>query len=91
MSAENRMANQLSAMEELIKKYPEQEAALKEMHGDIASGNYMKTSPMRVGKPQGEDPKVTQKARQMKFLEELQMQYPDKSKDILTIKNDLAN
>lgn len=87
---EDRMANQLKAMEQLIKRFPEQEAELRAMRDEIASGKLMPGTPLRMRKREGESPSVTQKARQMKFLEELGNQYPDKSNAILTIKDTLA-
>lgn len=88
--SEKRMAGQLSALESLIKRFPDDEADLREMKDKIASGKLMPGTPRALRRRQGEDPSVTRKARQLKFLEELEAQYPDKSKTILKIKHDLS-
>jgi len=86
----DKLANQLKALEQLMERFPANKAELAEMHGEIAAGSIMPGTPMKVAPRSGEDPSVTRKARQMQFLEELGKQYPDKSKTILEIKDNLA-
>lgn len=84
----DRLANQLQALDQLIARFPEQEADLREMQDEIASGKLMPGTPLRTRRDS--NPQVTRKARQLKFLDELGAQYPDKSNTILTIKDILA-
>ena len=87
---EQRMANQLSALEQLIERFPDQEAELREIKDDVAGGKLLPGTPLRTRRHKDEDPSVTRKAKQMRFLEELGTSYPDKSKTILNIKDNLS-